>query len=61
MPYIVRMPKNDDSTKNARLEFRLSTEEKALIERAAAADGRSTSNWALVTLMKAAKEQLGEK
>ncbi|MDY7095620.1 MAG: DUF1778 domain-containing protein [Acidobacteriota bacterium] len=61
MPYIVRMLKNDDSTKNARLEFRLSTEEKALIERAAAADGRSTSNWALVTLMKAAKEQLGEK
>jgi uncharacterized protein (DUF1778 family) len=55
------MIKKDDSTKNARLEFRLSAEEKALIERAATADGRSTSNWALVTLIKAAKEQLGEK
>lgn len=46
-------------TKDARLEFRLSAEDKALIEEAAESDGRPVSNWALVTLLKAAKAQLG--
>ena len=54
------MSKKADSVKDSRLEFRLGAEEKALIERAAEADGRSVSNWALVTLLAAARAQLKE-
>ncbi len=41
---------------SARLDFRLSPEHKALIERAASAQGQTVSSFAIATLLKAAAE-----
>ena len=48
--------KSDSSGKQARLNFRLSEELKALIEIAAASSGQSVSDFAVSTLMKSARE-----
>lgn len=43
---------------SARLDFRVSPEHKALIERAASAQGQTVSSFAIATLLKAAEEAL---
>jgi uncharacterized protein (DUF1778 family) len=55
------MPTTIAVTKDARLEIRLTAEEKELLATAGAADGRSLSNWVLFNLLRAAREQLRRK
>ena len=43
---------------SARLDFRVSLEHKALIERAASAQGQTVSSFAVATLLKAAVEAI---
>jgi len=43
---------------SARLDFRVSPEHKALIERAASAQGQTVSSFAIATLLKAAAEAI---
>ena len=45
-------------SQNARLDFRLKPEQKALIERAAGVEGQSVSNFAVGTLVRAAHETI---
>jgi uncharacterized protein (DUF1778 family) len=45
-------------TQSGRLDFRLSPEHKALIERAAHCQGQSVSSFALSTLLRAAHESI---
>jgi uncharacterized protein (DUF1778 family) len=47
--------------KSVRLDMRISPEDKDLFQRAADQDGRSMSNWIRERLLKAAREELGEK
>lgn len=47
--------------KSVRLDMRISPEDKDLFQRAADQDGRSMSNWIRERLVKAAREELGEK
>lgn len=42
----------------SRLDFRISQEHKALIERAASAQGQTVSSFAIATLLKAAEEAI---
>lgn len=46
------------NTPSSRLDFRISPEHKALIERAASAQGQTVSNFAIATLLKAAEEAI---
>lgn len=46
------------NTPSSRLDFRISPEHKALIERAASAQGQTVSNFAISTLLKAAEEAI---
>ena len=48
------------TTKNARLEARITAEQKALIERAAAYAGRSVSDFVVATVQEAAKAVVQE-
>jgi uncharacterized protein (DUF1778 family) len=48
-------------TKDARLEIRLTAEDKDLLAAAADADGRSLSNWIRFQLVRIAREQLERK
>lgn len=43
---------------SARLDFRVSPEHKALIERAASAQGQTVSSFAIATLLKASEEAI---
>lgn len=43
---------------SSRLDFRISPEHKALIERAASAQGQTVSNFAIASLLKAAEEAI---
>lgn len=43
---------------SARLDFRVAPEHKALIERAASAQGQTVSSFAIATLLKASEEAL---
>jgi uncharacterized protein (DUF1778 family) len=52
--------KASTSTKDARLEIRISQEEKELCQRAADRDDRPLSNWIRSRLVAAAREELGE-
>jgi uncharacterized protein (DUF1778 family) len=45
-------------SQSTRLDFRLSPEHKSLIERAAAAEGQTVTDFALSTLLKAAHETI---
>jgi uncharacterized protein (DUF1778 family) len=55
------MPVADPSTpKNARLEARITAEQKGLIERAAAYQGRSVSDFVVATVQQAAKAVVQE-
>ena len=51
------MPKPESTTKDARLEIRLTTEEKDRLAAAADADGRSLSNWIRFVLLQAANKR----
>lgn len=59
-PYTVRM---SERVLTARLELRLTEEEKELFQRAADRDGRPVSNWIRQRLVQLAQEELasGEK
>jgi uncharacterized protein (DUF1778 family) len=48
-----------DTTKNTRLDMRVSESEKELFQRAAEQDGRPLSNWIRDRLLKAANAELG--
>jgi len=62
LPYTLGMPTTKaETTKDARLEIRLTAEDKELLTAAADADGRSLSNWIRFTLLRAAGDQLGRK
>ena len=54
------MTNADVSTKNARLEARITGEQKELIERAAAYEGRSVSDFVVATVQEAAKTVIQE-
>ncbi len=54
------MAKADVPTKNARLEARITGEQKELIERAAAYEGRSVSDFVVATVQEAAKTVIQE-
>ncbi len=54
------MAKADVPTKNARLEARITGEQKELIERAAAYEGRSVSDFVVATVQEAAKTIIQE-
>lgn len=45
-------------SQNARLDFRISPEQKALIERAAAAQGQTITSFAVSVLVRAANEMI---
>lgn len=47
-----------ETTKNTRLDMRVSEDEKALFQRAADQDGRPLSNWIRDRLLKAARAEL---
>jgi uncharacterized protein (DUF1778 family) len=49
-----------ETTKNTRLDMRVSESEKELFQRAAEKDGRPVSNWIRDRLLKAANAELGE-
>jgi uncharacterized protein (DUF1778 family) len=55
LPHTVCMP---ETTKNTRLDMRVSESEKELFQRAAEQDGRPLSNWIRDRLLKAAKAEL---
>lgn len=58
-PYTVRMSATKPpSTKDARLEIRISQAEKELCQRAADQDDRPLSNWIRSRLVKSAQEEL---
>lgn len=61
LPYTKGMAKVEDETKDARLEIRLTAEDKTLLAAAAKADGRSLSNWVRFQITRIAREQLGRK
>jgi len=50
-----------ETTKGARLEIRLTAEDKDLLTAAADADGRSLSNWIRFNLLRSAREHLDRK
>ena len=54
------MVRADSSMKNARLEARITAEQKELIERAAAYDGRSVSGFVVAAVQQAAKAVIEE-
>ncbi len=56
LPHTVCMP---ETTKNTRLDMRVSESEKELFQRAAEQDGRPLSNWIRDRLLKAANAELG--
>jgi uncharacterized protein (DUF1778 family) len=56
-PHNVCMP--TDTTKNTRLDMRVSEDEKELFQKAAEQDGRPLSNWIRDRLLKAANAELG--
>jgi uncharacterized protein (DUF1778 family) len=51
---------NSSATRNARLEARVTAEQKELIERAAAYEGRSVSDFVVATVQLAAKAIIQE-
>jgi len=55
------MPKIASTSKDSRLEIRISEEEKGLYQRAADQDGRPMSNWIRDRLLKAARTELGDR
>lgn len=57
-PYTVRMSDKATSTKDARLEIRISQAEKELCQQAADQDDRPLSNWIRSRLVKAAQDEL---
>ena len=61
LPYTPGMATTKAETKDARLEIRLTAEDKDLLAAAADADGRSLSNWIRFQLTRLAREQLGRK
>jgi uncharacterized protein (DUF1778 family) len=52
------MPSNAPTTKDARLEIRISQAEKEQLQQAADQDARPLSNWIRDRLLKAAREEL---
>lgn len=55
------MPSNAPTTKDARLEIRISQAEKEQFQQAADQDARPLSNWIRDRLLKAARIELGDK
>jgi uncharacterized protein (DUF1778 family) len=55
------MPKATPTTKDARLEIRISQAEKEQLQQAADQDARPLSNWIRDRLLKAAREELALK
>ena len=55
------MPEKTPTTKDARLEIRITQAEKEQLQEAADQDARPLSNWIRDRLLKAAREELGEK
>lgn len=55
------MPTKAPTTKDARLEIRISQAEKELCQRAADQDDRPLSNWIRSRLVKAAQEEMEKK
>ena len=49
-----------ERTKTAEIILRMTPEQKALVERAAQADGRSVNSWGVWELCRAARAALGE-
>lgn len=54
------MPSSDNPTKSARLETRVSTQQKELVERAAAYVGRSVSDFVIANVEAAARQVVEE-
>jgi uncharacterized protein (DUF1778 family) len=54
------MARANSPTRNARLEARITAEQKELIERAAAYEGRSVSDFVVATVQQAAKDVVQE-
>jgi hypothetical protein len=59
-PRMGRPPKDPTGSKHERLEFRVSDAEKTLLERAAAIEGESVSDWGRRVLVKAAKRAIAK-
>jgi uncharacterized protein (DUF1778 family) len=55
------MARANSPTRSARLEARITAEQKELIERAAAYEGRSVSDFVVATVQQAAKEVVQER
>lgn len=49
---------SDVANSSSRLDFRISSEHKSLIERAATVDGQTVSSFAIAALVKAAEEAI---
>jgi len=49
---------SSSTSQNARLDFRVKPEQKSLIERAASVEGRTVTDFAVATLVKAAHEAI---
>lgn len=54
------MPTLEPNARDARLDFRLSSDDKQMIEQAATATGRSISDFAVANLIEAARRTLDE-